>query len=288
MNLRPGGLNLSQLTADPPASEAAGAAAATPQPVVLGALEQEESRRSRSEIPRKSTAAPSAAMSIPPVDGLVPPPPSSPGSQRSRSRSRTSSSPSRQQPIFFPPRAVYVRQAQKTPPAPGTSKSSLSALFAPSPSSEPTGAGADAKSNPFARLYSTLISRTAITAAPLPPTTRRRYGPPPPAAPSDVLLLTVFFPFSSTPSKGIKLPIKRHLSAPVTVEEVIGAGLYSFWEEGREPALDEGDAELPKRAREGEETARWELRIVEDEEGMVDEDFPGALLCFPFWQRRRC
>jgi hypothetical protein len=281
---------LSQLTPQATSSETASTPTSTQQPDAIEAGSsraaggtEEETRTSRDETARLPVPAQTSEAGPTQSNGLVPPSPSSPGRNRSRSRSRTrsSSSPSRPQPLFFPPRAIYVRQqAQKQQASSvAANKSSLSALFAPSPASEAGEAGVGGtKSNPFARLYSSIISRTALpAAAPKPPPSRRRYGPPPAAAvPSDVLLLTIFFPFSSTPSKGLKLPLKRHLSAPVTVEETIGAGLYSYWEEGRTPSLDEGDDELVKRAQKGLETTRWELRVVEDEEGTVDEDFPGT------------
>jgi hypothetical protein len=52
------------------------------------------------------------------------------------------------------------------------------------------------------------------------------------------------------------------------VEEVIGFGLWKYWEEGREPKLreDEGEEKLS--------AVGWGLRMVEDD-GEVDEDFPG-------------
>lgn len=54
-----------------------------------------------------------------------------------------------------------------------------------------------------------------------------------------------------------------------TVEEVIGVGLWAYYDQGREPVMerDEGEGER--------ETTKWNLRIVEDD-GEVDEDFPGS------------
>lgn len=97
-------------------------------------------------------------------------------------------------------------------------------------------------SNPFSRLYAALASKA-----------------------SDALMLTLYFPESNNPSKKLKVGVKKDL----TVEEVIGAGLWAYWEEGREPKLEVGDAE-----QEHDETTKWNLRIVEDD-GEVDEDFPG-------------
>ena len=63
----------------------------------------------------------------------------------------------------------------------------------------------------------------------------------------------------------------------VTVEEVIGVGLWAYWEaqekEEREPKLEVDE----EKAENGEETTKWNLRIVEDD-GEVDEDFPGEAL----------
>lgn len=97
-------------------------------------------------------------------------------------------------------------------------------------------------SNPFSQLYAALVSRG-----------------------SDALKLTIYFPQSQAPSKKLKIAVKKDL----TVEEVIGAGLWAYWEEGREPKLGVGD-----REQEHDETTKWNLRIVEDD-GEVDEDFPG-------------
>lgn len=96
-------------------------------------------------------------------------------------------------------------------------------------------------SNPFSPLYAALIMRA-----------------------SDALKLTLYFPHSESPSKALKIGVKKDL----TVEEVIGAGLWAYWEEGREPKIElEADGI-------DDESTRWNLRIVEDD-GEVDEDFPG-------------
>jgi len=54
-----------------------------------------------------------------------------------------------------------------------------------------------------------------------------------------------------------------------TVEEIIGFALWSYWEEGWLPKLDEGQS--------GEEETRsavgWIMRVAESD-GEVDEDFP--------------
>lgn len=103
------------------------------------------------------------------------------------------------------------------------------------PAGGPTGTGG----NPFTSLYASV------------------------AAPSTVpsITLDLFFPHSEDPSDPIRVKVRKD----ATVEEVVGHGLYKYWDEGREPKLDdEGDFS----------TVGWGLRIVEDD-GEVDEDFPG-------------
>ncbi|GAA6044215.1 hypothetical protein JCM8097_002264 [Rhodosporidiobolus ruineniae] len=218
-----------------------------------------------------TSAQPSRSTSPTPAAALAPPPPLPASRPSSPSpRPRTPSSPA----LLFPPRSVYLRQPAPSPAASQPAKSALSALLAPS-SSSPTGGAAGAPSNPFARLYSSLISRTA---PPAPRARRGRFGAGAGGADADVLSLSLYFPHSSTPSKLLTLQLKRNLSGGITVEETIGAGLWAYWEEGREPGLEDGmgeeeKREMEERARRGEETARWNLRIVEDE-GEVDEDFP--------------
>ncbi|KAF8321089.1 stress-activated map kinase interacting protein 1-domain-containing protein [Cantharellus anzutake] len=58
------------------------------------------------------------------------------------------------------------------------------------------------------------------------------------------------------------------------VEEVIGFALWSYWEEGCEPRLDEGAKKWDEEERKVKSSASaWCLRIVEDD-GDVDDDFP--------------
>ncbi|KIK93169.1 hypothetical protein PAXRUDRAFT_829224 [Paxillus rubicundulus Ve08.2h10] len=76
----------------------------------------------------------------------------------------------------------------------------------------------------------------------------------------------VFFPHARQPTgKAMILNVRRD----ATVEEVIGFSLWSFWEEGWLPKLNEGvDESDPKLCGMG-----WIMRIAEDD-GEVDEDFP--------------
>ncbi|KAG9303390.1 hypothetical protein G9A89_013716 [Geosiphon pyriformis] len=71
--------------------------------------------------------------------------------------------------------------------------------------------------------------------------------------------LKIFFPFSSEPLRPLVLTVKRE----ATVEEVIGYALYQYWEEKREPTLDERVCSV----------VHWNMKIVEDD-GEIDEDFP--------------
>ena len=72
-----------------------------------------------------------------------------------------------------------------------------------------------------------------------------------------------------------------------SVEELIGYVLWCYWDEGFEPGLDE-----PSGLGSGGEERKVRLsasglclRIVEDE-GDVDEDFPGGLFLFDLkWYR---
>lgn len=109
--------------------------------------------------------------------------------------------------------------------------------------------GLGPNANPFSRLYATCVSRA-----------------------SDAVRLTLYFPHAAragSEKDKVEVGVKRD----VTVEEVIGVGLWAYWEdedlrEGVKLEVDE------REAREGTETVKWNLRIVEDD-GEVDEDFPG-------------
>ena len=76
----------------------------------------------------------------------------------------------------------------------------------------------------------------------------------------------VFFPHAREPKgKSRTLSVRRD----ATIEEVIGFALWSYWEEGWLPKLNEGVSENdPKLSGIG-----WIMRIAEDD-GEVDEDFP--------------
>ena len=81
----------------------------------------------------------------------------------------------------------------------------------------------------------------------------------------------VFFPHAYEPrGKVMSLSVRRD----ATVEEVIGFALWSYWEEGWLPKLNDGVGENdPKLSGIG-----WIMRIAEDD-GEVDEDFPREFVC---------
>lgn len=91
--------------------------------------------------------------------------------------------------------------------------------------------------NPFYSLYSTVAA--------------------PPGVPS--VSLELYFPHSKNPGQ----PVVAKVRKDATVEEVTGFGLWKYWDDGREPKMEE----------ERWSTVGWGLRIVEDD-GEVDEDFP--------------
>lgn len=89
----------------------------------------------------------------------------------------------------------------------------------------------------------------------------------------------VFFPHARQPAnKGLTLNVRKE----ATVEEVLGFALWTYWEEGWLPKLDEGLS--------GEDDPMWDTQIsavswivqVAEEDGEVDDDFPGMP---PFMQR---
>ncbi|GAA5880007.1 hypothetical protein JCM16303_004434 [Sporobolomyces ruberrimus] len=192
---------------------------------------------------RKSSApiVPSSTLSSD-AEKLAPP---SPGSRSPRKRDDSSSLA-----LSFPKRSSYLSLKSSsssllTPSNQPVPKSALTALLT-SPSSASLS-----NSNPFSALYAACVSRST--------------------SPREQTSLTLFFPHCSKP--GPSKPIKVKVKKDVTVEEVIGVGLWAYWEEQekeeREPKL---DVDVDK-AEKGEETTKWNLRIVEDD-GEVDEDFP--------------
>lgn len=130
-----------------------------------------------------------------------------------------------------PPKLSFTRV--KVPPLPATKAPSALSLILASHGSKPE--------NPFSELYSLISSR------------------------SNPLTLQITYPFSEH-----KDPVTLKVRSDATVEEVIGFALWTYWEEGFLPKLDEGDE---SRKKDRLSAAGWSLRVTED--GEVDDDFPG-------------
>lgn len=81
----------------------------------------------------------------------------------------------------------------------------------------------------------------------------------------------VFFPHARKPAGQ---PMKLNVRKDATVEEVVGFSLWTYWEEGWLPKLDEGlgGDEDPKRAIKLSSIG-WIMCMAEDD-GEVDDDFP--------------
>lgn len=204
-----------------------------------GTVEDESEKRLRRKVSAPSLLLVSASTtaSPPPVRAAV-------STTAPASLSKTAT-------LSLPPTLTRRHHNSLTFPSRGTSsfvrpllpqRSALTALLS-AKSDSPSA------SNPFSMLYAALASRA-----------------------TDALTLSLYFPHSKTPAKKLKVGVKKDLS----VEEVIGAGLWAYWEEGREPTLEVGTA------GETDETTKWNLRIVEDD-GEVDEDFPGSSFFFAQW-----
>ena len=100
--------------------------------------------------------------------------------------------------------------------------------------------------NPFSDLYSAISGRGVSPAA--------------------SMTATVFFPFAREDAgKPMALSVRRD----ATVEEVLGFALWSYWEAGWLPRLDED----PNAPEERLTAVGWVMKIAEDD-GEVDEDFP--------------
>ncbi|PBL01322.1 hypothetical protein ARMGADRAFT_1007325 [Armillaria gallica] len=80
----------------------------------------------------------------------------------------------------------------------------------------------------------------------------------------------VYFPHAQEPrNKAMELSVRKDAS----VEEVIGFALWTYWEEGWKPKLDEGLTEDDEKWNTQLSAIGWILRIAEDD-GEVDDDFP--------------
>lgn len=158
-----------------------------------------------------------------------------------------------------PARAKAPQHLAPAVPAPLPSPASSSSLFARRPVA-PARAGKSALTallaaetddtceNPFTELYSAIAGRSE----------------------PDSMNVQVFFPHSTQTAQPMTLNVRKD----ATMEEVLGFALWSYWEEGWLPRIDEGLA--------GEEDPKWPvvcsalgwiMRLAEDD-GEVDEDFP--------------
>lgn len=89
------------------------------------------------------------------------------------------------------------------------------------------------------------------------------------------MTIQVFFPHARSP---IGKPLELKVRKDATIEEVIGFALWSYWEEDWQPKLDEGlDGVDEARKKAHLSAAGWLLKIAEDD-GEVDEDFPGLFI----------
>ncbi|KAG8744423.1 hypothetical protein FRC10_010201 [Ceratobasidium sp. 414] len=113
--------------------------------------------------------------------------------------------------------------------------------------------------NPFSELYGAISGRAEQGAVPF----------------------TLWFPHANkikskdrrgrTIEKPFSLEVKVRKDA--LAEELIGFGLWAYWESGQEPRLDEGIQNMSQAEKEARlSAAGWNLRMVED--GEVDTDFP--------------
>ncbi|KAF9521811.1 stress-activated map kinase interacting protein 1-domain-containing protein [Crepidotus variabilis] len=152
------------------------------------------------------------------------------------SRARSTSNTSTKSSPLHPIDGVFAKK--KVQPLKSL-KSNLSTVLASSASS----------SNPFAEMYAAISGRGEIAST----------------------NVQIFFPHAKQPRGK---PMDLHIRRDATVEEVIGFALWTYWEEGWQPKLDEGliDEDDPKRGIKLA-TIGWVLKIAE-EDGEVDDDFP--------------
>lgn len=152
------------------------------------------------------------------------------------------------QPIIDAPLSEMTFHRRPVPP-PLPQVSALSKMLASSGGS----------SNPFGELYAAISGRGESAA----------------------MDVKIYFPHAHQPrGEAMVLSVRKD----ATIEEVIGFALWSYWEEGWLPKLNENVSENdPKLTALG-----WVIRISEDD-GEVDEDFPrkyGILPSLKFLQSR--
>lgn len=122
------------------------------------------------------------------------------------------------------------------------------------------------KKPPTSNLSRMLASQSGMTDNPF----TELYGAISGRGDASAISLGIYFPHSQQPFQAVKINARKD----ATVEEVIGFGLWTYWEQKLEPKLDEGLGGDDDRQRAVRLSAiGWSLRIAEDE-GEVDEDFP--------------
>ncbi|THG97313.1 hypothetical protein EW026_g4661 [Hermanssonia centrifuga] len=141
-------------------------------------------------------------------------------------------------PLPSPSPSMFARRA--IPPARPV-KSALTAMLA--------ATNDDTSENPFTELYSAISGRSEPGS----------------------MAVRVFFPNAREPSgKVMELSVRKD----ATMEEVLGFALWTYWEEGWLPKIDEGlESEEDPQWATTCSALGWILRIAE-EDGEVDEDFP--------------
>jgi hypothetical protein len=149
--------------------------------------------------------------------------------------------------MLFTPQPVPSR-------APNSTRSALTEALA---------ARSTVSDNPFSELYGAISGRAEQGAVPF----------------------TLWFPHANkakskdrrgrTIEKPFSLEVKVRKDA--LAEELIGFGLWAYWESEQEPRLDEGLQNMSQAERDARlSSAGWNLRMVED--GEVDTDFPGGCM----------
>lgn len=113
-------------------------------------------------------------------------------------------------------------------------------------------ASSNTSSNPFTELYALISGRAEVAS----------------------MTVSVFFPHAQKPRGK---PLELNVRQDATFEEVIGFSLWSYWEEGWLPKLDEGIENDEQKKATKLSAAGWVMRAAEDD-GEVDEDCPGLLL----------
>jgi target of rapamycin complex 2 subunit MAPKAP1 len=147
--------------------------------------------------------------------------------------------PSRSIPTTSPSSSLFARKPVQPARA---GKSALTAMLADDEDN-------NTAENPFTELYSAISGRSD----------------------ADSMNVQVYFPHAKQPAgEAMQLLVRKD----ATTEEVLGFALWTYWEEGWLPKIDEGLT--------GEDDPKWStvcsalgwiLRIAEDD-GEVDEDFP--------------